>query len=346
MFQLRAWFFIVVCAAVTVWMWTAIPQRGNGQVQDVGAPEGPGLAAKYPGDAGIETDPNVIFVENFDEPSLDDMKKRWESVSDAEIMSLSDDRPPESSSGRSLLMTHVGGKGSGGHLYRRLLPGYDRLYTRFYVKFDPQSAPIHHFFHVGGYNPSSSYPHGGAGERPRGDERFSTGVEPSGDTWVWDYYTYWMDMRGSPPGGQTWGNSFIHDSSLKVARGKWICVELMMKMNDVDDRNGEMALWIDGKRVSYLGKNFPNGKWAYDKFLPGQGGDGIRWNDVKGETEQLAFPVGGSPFEGFRWRADKRLKLNFLWVLLYITSAPAGQVTRVWFDNVVVARQYIGPMGR
>jgi hypothetical protein len=95
------------------------------------------------------------------------MKRRWESVSNAEIMSLSDDTPPESS-GRSLLMTHVGGKGSGGHLYRRLLPGYDRLYTRFYVKFDPQSAPIDHFLQVGGYNPSSSYPHGGAGERPRG----------------------------------------------------------------------------------------------------------------------------------------------------------------------------------
>src|SRR4029450_7463116 len=141
MFQLRGWF-----VAVTASMFTA--------------------------------NPNVIFVESFDEPSLGHMKRRWESVSNAEIMSLSDDTPPESR-GRSLLMTHVGGKGSGGHLYRRLLPGYDRLYTRFYVKFDPQSAPIHHFFQVEGYNPSSSYPHGGAGERPRGGGRFSSGVEPS-----------------------------------------------------------------------------------------------------------------------------------------------------------------------
>ena len=231
MFQLREWFFIAVWGTVTAWMLTAIPQRGDGQVPYVGSPEGPGLAAKYLGDAGIERDPNVIFVENFDEPSLDAMKRRWDNVGSADIMSLSDDTPLQSN-GRSLLMTHVGGKGSGGHLYRRLLPGYDRLYTRFYVKFDPQSAPIHHFFQVGGYNPSSSYPHGGAGERPRGSGRFSSGVEPSADAWVWDYYTYWVDMRGSPPRGQTWGNSFIHDSSLKVAKGKWICVELMMKMNE------------------------------------------------------------------------------------------------------------------
>jgi hypothetical protein len=343
MFQLRGWFVIAFCAAVTTWMVTAMPQRGNGQVQYPGLPEGPGLAAKYPGDAGIERDPDVVFVENFDEPSLNDMKRRWESVSNAEIMSLSDETP--TSRGRSLLMIQEGGKGSGGHLYRRLLPGYDRLYTRFYVKFDPQSAPIHHFFQVGGYNPSSSYPHGGAGERPRGDERFTTGVEPSAEAWIWDYYTYWMDMRGSPPRGQTWGNSFIHDSSLKVARGKWICVELMMKMNDVGDSNGEMALWIDGKRVSYLGKNFPNGKWLYGKFFPGQGGEGILWNDVKGEGEPSGFPAGGSPFEGFRWRADNRLKLNFLWVLLYVTNVPAGQVNKVWFDNIVVARRYIGPIG-
>jgi hypothetical protein len=324
------------------WIWTA---QGTGQMKLTGSPQGPGLASKYPGDIGIEKDPNVVFVEKFEEPSLEDMKKRWDSVSNAEIMSLSDDTP-QGSGGKSLLMTHTGGTGDGGYLYRRLLPGYDQLYTRFYVKFDPLSAPIHHFFHAGGYHPSTTYPHGGAGERPRGDERFSTGIEPSGDAWVWDYYTYWMEMRGSPPHGQTWGNSFIRDSNLKVTRAKWVCVELMMKMNDVGDSNGEMALWIDGEQVSYLGKNFPPGKWVYDKFVPGEGGEGIRWNDAKGEAEQVRFPAGGSPFEGFRWRRDQRLRLNFLWVLLYITNAPVGQVSKVWFDNIVVARQYVGPIRR
>lgn len=346
MLQSSRWLIVAVCVAVTVWMLTAVPQRGNGQDKPSGLPEGPGLAAKYRGDVGIEKDPNVVFVENFEEPSLDEMKKRWESVSNAEIMSLSDDAPPGSGGKRSLLMTYMGGKGNGGHLYRRLLPGYDRLHVRFYVKFDPQCAPIHHFFHVGGYNPPTPYPQGGAGERPRGDERFSTGVEPFGDAWVWDCYTYWMEMRGSPPRGQTWGNSFIHNPNLKVERGKWVCAEVMMKMNDVSDTNGEMALWIDGKRVSHLGKGFPQGKWVYDKFLPGEGGEGIRWSDAKGGPEPLAFPAGGSPFEGFRWRKDERLRLNFLWVLLYITKAPEGKVSKVWFDDIVVAQQYIGPMGK
>jgi hypothetical protein len=308
-------------------------------------PEGAaGIATRYPGDIGIEKDPGVLFAEGFEAASLEDVRKRWESVSAPEIMSLAEDAPPGSGGKRSLLMTHVGGKSNGGHLYRRLLPGHDRLHVRFYVKFDPQSAPIHHFVHVGGYNPSTPHPQGGAGQRPRGDERFSTGVEPFGDAWVWDYYAYWMEMRGSPPRGQTWGNSFIQDPALKVERGRWICVELMMQMNDVGDTNGEMALWLDGRRVSHLGKGFPSGKWTFDRFLPGQGGEGIRWNDAKGGREALQFPPGGSPFEGFRWRRDEQLRLNFLWMLLYITRAPEGHVSKVWFDHIVVARQYIGPL--
>ena len=82
----------------------------------------------------------------------------------------------------------------------------------------------------------------------------------------------------------------------------------------------------------------------FDKFLPGQGGEGVRWSDEKGGPEPLPFPSDGSPFEGFRWRSDERLKINFLWVLLYITKAPQDYVSKVWFDNIVVAKEYIGPL--
>jgi hypothetical protein len=307
-------------------------------------PEGPGLAAKYPGDAGLADDAAVVFAENFEQDSLQAVQKRWESVSAAERMELTDDTPAASAGKRSLRMTHVGGGGEGGHLYRRLLPGYDQLYVRFYVKFDPECAPVHHFFHVGGYHPPTPYPQGGAGQRPRGDERFTVGIEPHGSAWVWDYYAYWMRMRGSPPRGQTWGNSFVRDPEHKVARDEWICMETMIKLNDPDESNGELALWIDGRRVSHLGPGFPRGKWVYDKFLPGEGGDGVRWNDQRRGPEYTTVPAGGEPFEGFRWRSDERLKINFLWVLFYMTRVPEGHVSRVSFDDIVVATEYIGPL--
>ena len=320
----------------------------GGQADRPRLPEGQnGLAAKYPGDAGIAGDEASVFVEDFEYPSLQELRPRWDGVKSLEAMSLSEDSPADSSGKRSLLATHVGGQGNGGHLYRRLLPGYDKLHVRFYVKFDPACAPIHHFFHVGGYNPPTPYPQGGAGERPRGGERFSTGVEPFGDRWVWDFYAYWAEMRGSPPRGQTWGNSFIRDSDLKVTRGTWICAELMMKMNQpTTERNGEIALWIDGKLVSHLGEGFPKGKWIFDKFLVNQGGGASRWNDAKGAAESFAVAAGGEPFEGLRWRSDEALNLNYLWVLLYITKSPEGRVSKVWFDDIVVAREYIGPLSR
>ena len=36
-----------------------------------------GLANKYPGDIGIESDPNVVFVENFEEGSIPAVISRW-----------------------------------------------------------------------------------------------------------------------------------------------------------------------------------------------------------------------------------------------------------------------------
>ncbi|MEX0711506.1 MAG: nitrilase-related carbon-nitrogen hydrolase, partial [Pirellulales bacterium] len=167
------------------------------ETPDARLPEGrTGIAARYQGDEGIERDPAIIFVERFDEGAVEDLAKRWESVQGAETMSLSDDVPEQSTDRRSLLITHVGGQGNGGQLYRRLPPGHEQVYARFYVKFDQDCAAIHHFgTHLGGFNPPTPWPQGGAGTRPSGKGRFTTGVEPNGADWSWDFYTYWQGMH-------------------------------------------------------------------------------------------------------------------------------------------------------
>jgi len=301
-----------------------------------------GIAARYPGDRGIEKDPDVVFVESFEQSSLPALFSGWEDVQAREIMSFSADAPPGSAGRQSLLLTYAGGKGTGGHLYRRLLPGYEKLYCRMYVKFDPACGGIHHFgTNIGGNNPATPWPMVSAGNPTAGDKSFWVGIEPYGQSWVWDYYAYWVDMRGSPPRGQTWGNSFIRDPGLKVERGRWIGVEFMVRLNDVGDTNGELACWIDGKLVSHLGKGFPTGTWTYDKFTPGGSDAGIRWD--KGAGRGVPIP-GGKPFEGFRWRTSPDLKINYVWPYLYMTRAPAGSENRVWYDAIVVARKYIGPL--
>jgi len=324
-------------------LWTAV-LASTATAGAVKLPQGDaGIAAKHPGDIGIEKDPDVVFAENFEVQSLDALKGRWNQVNE-KITSLSDDVPGPSRGKRSILFTHIGGQGEGGHLYKSFKPGFDQLFLRFYVKFDKDCGQIHHFMHLGGYNPPTPYPQGGAGVRPKGHERFTTGIEPFGNAWKWDFYSYWMEMRGSPPRGQCWGNSFLGDAKPPVTKGKWQCIEAMMKLNDVGDTNGEQALWVDGKLAGHLGKGFPRGKWTFDRFLPGQGGECIRWNDQKGDRETFRVAEGGEPFEGFRWRNNEALKLNFLWVLVYITKTPQGLESKVWFDDLVLARRYIGPL--
>lgn len=306
-----------------------------------------GLAAKYLGDRGIGDDPAVIFTEDFEVDSLQDLAGHWEMVRNPERMSLADDAPTGSRGQRSLLISQLAEHGTGADLYRRLDDGYDQVFVRMYVKFAEDCEPLHHFGTcAGGNRPSTAWPSVKAGQPTNGDKAFWVGIEPFGAKWQWDYYTYWCEMRGSPPKGQTWGNSFIHDSDLRIKRGEWTCIEFMIKMNDVGQHNGELALWIDGRSVSHLGEGFPRGKWTFDKFMPGQSGEGVRWNSQKNDREYFQTREGGDPFEGFQFRTHPDLNVNFLWLYVYLTKGTPGHANRVWFDDVVVARKYIGPLTR
>src|SRR5688572_29837476 len=159
-FPRRAVACIVAVMAFAISTRNALAQPDAASPVAAALPEGKaGIAAKYRGDRGIEKDPQVIFVERFDEGSLDAIVERWDTVTGRETMSVSDDVPTGSADRTSLLVTHVVGDGTGGALYRRLMPGHKQLFARFYVKFDPDAAPIHHFgTHLGGFHPPTPWP--------------------------------------------------------------------------------------------------------------------------------------------------------------------------------------------
>lgn len=316
-------------------------------------PEGAaGIAADYPGDAGIAGDPRVVFVEDFEVDELQQVLARWDDAKNPEGLAFDEVVPPGSGGKQSLRVRHVGGGGTGSHLYRRLerapeeggpaQGGHERLFCRMLVRFDEDCAPVHHFgTNLGGHVPATRWPMVSAGEPPPGDKSFWVGIEPFGKRWVWDTYAYWHEMRGSPPAGQTWGNCLIRDDELEVTRGRWQCIEFMVALNQPGKFDGELAVWIDGELVSHLGEGFPRGTWVFDKFTPGSKTEGIRWNQELGDRENLP---GDQPFEGFSWRTDEALDINWLWLYLYITRAPEGHESHVWFDHVVVATEYIGPI--
>lgn len=297
-----------------------------------------GIASKYPRDRGIAQDANVLIHENFEDGGLEDLSKRWEEISNKEgrVAAWSADQPAGSLGKRCLQLTATPGLNTGGHLYRRLPKSVDQVYARFYVKFDKVPDPIHHFVHIGGYLPATRWPQGGAGERPKGNDRITVGIEPHGDSGrfsppgIWSFYAYWHQMKISAD-GRYWGNGIRPARPATVPKDRWQCVEVMVKLNSAPGvADGELALWLDGVEDMRIKKGSLRGPWT---------GMGFQLN------------AAGEPFEGFDFRTSLDLKLNFFWLLHYVTEenlkrnkvANPQISNRVWFDDIVIATEYIGP---
>src|SRR4051812_28961498 len=88
-----------------------------------------GLAAKYAGDVGIASDPEVLFVDNFESGEM----KKWDQKRGGVVMS--EEKP---NSGRwCVQMLMERGSNHGGDAIKWFMPGADAVYARFYVKFSP-----------------------------------------------------------------------------------------------------------------------------------------------------------------------------------------------------------------
>ncbi len=301
---------------------------------------GPGIAAKYIGDAGIEGDASVIFAENFETGDFAEIVKRWgyTSIKNGEIQAFSGEVPPDSAGRRSLQMTAILGENKGGDLFTVLKPGFDKVYLRFYTRFAADHGYVHHFVALGGYNPPTPWPNPRAGTRPRGDDRIAVFIDPIGHygryppPGIWGLYTYWKDMKVSADGGY-WGNVLSPAQAVPVTRGRWTCVELMIKLNSSPEiRDGELALWIDGNPVMRFAKGMRRGPWS-----------GMGFQLVES---------GGVPLEGLQLRTSMDLKINHLWLEHFVDEGAQrmnkvrspNRVNRVWFDDIVVATEYIGPL--
>ncbi len=293
-----------------------------------------GLAAQYPGDKGIEKDPRVVFADNFETGDIDAIGKHWGQASHPENMTLEADTAAGSAGVRSLKMVE------NGHLYGHF-KGLDSAYVRFYCKFAPKTGPIHHFVHLLADSEPTPWPRGGAGLRPDGNKGFTCGIEP-GKFNNWIYYPYWYKMHSwqnpdgspnNPPKGDSksfYGNNFSAAPG-PIPLGKWICVELMVKANTPGENDGELALWLDGQQASHWKTGSANGTWFRDGFR------------TSGPSN-----TNPKPFEGFDFRSTDKLKINTLWLLYFVDPVSAQEAAKrvqaVWFDDVVVASEYIGPL--
>lgn len=274
------------------------------------------ISSKYPGDQNIASDSRVLFADNFESGDL----KKWEELRGTIALTTTN-----ANSGRYAVHIPMHrGRNHGGDAIKWFMPGADRVHARFYVKFSPDYQYNHHFMWLGANqrtNRWSSF--GKAGRKPNGTY-YSTGMEP---WFAWgknpppgevNLYSYFMDMEPDHKmKDKYWGNQFFppgpgRGKSASEHRviphlDKWQCWEFMLEANTAPDKaDGKQAMWVDGKLI--------------------------------GE------------FQNIRWRIDMDLKVNCLWMehFGYDEGDPTKQYWKdtqsVWFDDVVVATEYIGPM--
>jgi hypothetical protein len=296
--------------------------------------DGQRLADRYPCDAGIGTDPSVVWAENFEEGSVSAVTARYNDYKNPAGMALVADRPAGSCGAAAMQFT-AGGSNAATHLYKHLPTGHDELYLRWYAKYQAGKAWHHSGVWFGGYNPPSDWPNPQAGTRPTGSDRISFAVEP---VWgigapnpVLDFYNYWLAMHTcSSCGGAYWGNALISRDAFIAPDNTWICLEVHAKLNTdpASDAGAELEVWRNDTLIQRFPESGGVGYWVQDHFCPA-GADGA----------QCAYsPTAPGPLD-MQFRSATALQLNYFWPQNYITDTTAGSV---WFDDMVVATVRIG----
>lgn len=253
-----------------------------------GAPDAPkrlpegdsGIAAKYPGDAGIEKCPDVLFHDDFEDVAKPEgLSAKWDAgVWQRERIRIAEERE-NVHGGRKALEFTVPKQPEevANTVSRRLAEEKDVLFLRYYTKFEKgfdQVGSSHN-----GCTISSHYEKDGRatpGVPADGTNKFLVCLEnwrgeekttPPGD---WNCYVYHpgqadrfgdhffpsgkvLPFSSARSGSATFGKDFVAREDVVPALDRWTCCELMVKANTVGERDGRIAFWIDGR----LAADFP-----------------------------------------------------------------------------------------
>jgi len=289
---------------------------------DGGLPSGDtGIASKHPGDLGIDGDPDVIFADDFESYSdVAGIDSKWGiSFNNRDITT----DPTNVYRGKHALeftSPKQTAELSNG-VAHEFTPELDRLFLRWYSKFDTSFDVVGSSHNGGGINAHYFRPDGSAtpGIPADGTNKFLVEYE----CWRGDVsepnpgnlnaYVYYPEQRTNYgdhffPDGKVlpntsipgnFGPTFVARPNVVPELGRWYEFELMVQANTPGLRDERFVFWLDGKVIA----DFPN----------------LRLRDVA------------------------TLTINRFGLSLHIGSNP-NAATHKWYDNVVAAKSYIGPV--
>ena len=268
-----------------------------------------GLAARYPADQGISADRDVIFFTDFES---DEWAKEWTLAANLDVIDTTKSDPGrkfEPLSGKALRVKIAeGATGALNTLYKfqkQVGREPEEIYFRYYLRLaDDWNQTVQ-----GGKMPGISGTYGVAGW----GGRKSDGT----DGWSARGAFHLTIPKDNPLSGLTPIGTYCYHA-------------------DMPGTYGDIWIWENGYR-GFL----QNNRWyAVEQHLklnrPGEK-DGVLRAWVDG---RLAFEKSD-----IRFRHSDRLKIEQVWMNVYHGGTkPSPYDQHLYIDNVVIARQYIGPM--
>lgn len=313
------------------------------------------LSERYPGDEGLESDPAVLFFDDFEAGW-----GRWDGpTADTDHLTLESDAAiARAGTGYLRSTVTTADLEADQYISSSTRVTFDRsvdeIYWRFYARF-PHIAPNpHHWVRMAAGNDSFNSS-GLANTVPPGDEGFWFDFDANNDD-QFDFYVYWYKMRSgrcndgtATPGcagdqGTTYhyGNIFRPPDQDPFPRDQWFCIEIHARANTVGSSDGELSFWIDDALIGDYGPGYPDGTWLRDQFHTG------------GCTFSACTPP--EPFEGFDFRSADDVRFKSIFLDAYYerdTSAnkraelesrglAVSDEQTILYDDVVVATERIG----
>ena len=289
-----------------------------------GLPEGNnGIASRHPGDVGIGSDPDVIFADDFEGYNTGaDLNNRWDAVYQNQYVAIATDAASVYRGGKSLQFTLPQQTAELSDGTDKLVnPEQDVLFLRYYSKFQPPYDVVgsshngsmisaHYFINGGQATP---------GVRANGTNKFLANLEN------------WRGEAATPSPGDL--NIYLYHPEQRSDYG-----DHFFPNGDVSPNTSIKFTYGPGF-VSRPNIIQQLDRWyCYEYMLqantPGQRGGRIAvWLDG----------VLVADFPGLRLRDVATLKIDRFGLSFHIGSNPNGQA-RKWYDNVVAAKAYIGPV--
>ncbi|HEY1764642.1 MAG TPA: hypothetical protein VGF85_06940 [Opitutaceae bacterium] len=254
--------------------------RAQTQVSLAQLPEGDaGIASRYPKDTDIEKAPEVIFADNFEGyASVPDLRKKWDVLINDSNLAIADSPETTHGRGKSLQLSIPKRDTPLATGVAKLLTHTQNvLFLRWYVKFDRgwfiPTASVHN----GGTMSSRYFDNGRAtpGVRADGRNKFLVSFENENSVGEapghMNVYIYWPEQGSqwgdhffpsgyvlphsdSRSGQATFGSHFQSRKDFSPQLDRWYCYEYMVEANTPGQRDGRVALWVDGKLIA----DFPN----------------------------------------------------------------------------------------